>query len=213
MAELTAEEFRIRYQAGERDFKGMDLSGLTFRGGSIKGADFSGANLSDCDFKDVVNESNFIRADLRRSVGWIFRQCNLSDANLSSATFEGFGDCDLRGCDFTSYRFQNRGGISSCDASGGVFRESIFSGDIRFRNSSFRNSQWLNVRCSKYSTALWLNSADFTGASIVQAREVMEPEIFISEVTLVNGELIREGVNVSLGGSVPISFLIKGDTN
>ncbi|MEL6263618.1 MAG: pentapeptide repeat-containing protein [Cyanobacteria bacterium J06626_6] len=214
MAELSAEEFRNRYRDGERDFRGMDLSGLTYLG-TIDGADFSGANLSDCDFVDrYVEESNFTRADLRRSTSCFFVQCNLKDANLSSATYESFGNCDLRGCDFTSHRFQHQGSISRCDASNAIFRESIFTGDVRFKRSSFRNSQWSNVgTCSGYDACIWLSGADFTGASIVQSIEVMEPQIFIGHVTLVNGKLIEQGVNVDIGRSVPISFLIQGDVN
>ncbi|MFN9659806.1 MAG: pentapeptide repeat-containing protein, partial [Cyanobacteriota bacterium] len=49
MARLSQAEVLRRYQSGERDFRGVDLSGLRFRGESLAGADFSGADLRGTD--------------------------------------------------------------------------------------------------------------------------------------------------------------------
>jgi uncharacterized protein YjbI with pentapeptide repeats len=58
MARLSQAEVLRRYQAGERDFRGADLSGLQFRGQTLAGVDFSGTDLRGTDF---------LEADLRRA--------------------------------------------------------------------------------------------------------------------------------------------------
>jgi uncharacterized protein YjbI with pentapeptide repeats len=58
MRRLTEAEVLRRYHAGDRDFRGADLSGLRFRRATLAGADFSGANLRGTDF---------LKADLREA--------------------------------------------------------------------------------------------------------------------------------------------------
>jgi hypothetical protein len=63
MARLTQAEVLRHYQAGERDFRGADLSSLRFRGASLAGADFSSADLRGTDFLDAdLREAKFIGA-------------------------------------------------------------------------------------------------------------------------------------------------------
>ncbi|MFM9087741.1 MAG: pentapeptide repeat-containing protein, partial [Cyanobium sp.] len=70
MARLRQAEVLRRYQAGERDFRGADLSGLRFRGATLAGADFSGADLRGTDFLEAdVQGATFVGA--RCGVPWL----------------------------------------------------------------------------------------------------------------------------------------------
>lgn len=60
MDQVNAKELMRRYRQGERDFRGMDLSGESLRGMNLKGIDLTGANLSKTDLRGT----NFTRAEL-----------------------------------------------------------------------------------------------------------------------------------------------------
>jgi uncharacterized protein YjbI with pentapeptide repeats len=90
-------ELLKRYEAGERDFSGTDLSGIKLYGSKLieidlSGADFSNANLENAKLSDVdLNDANFSYANLRntRIRGRVhkadFSHANLTGANLSYA--------------------------------------------------------------------------------------------------------------------------------
>jgi uncharacterized protein YjbI with pentapeptide repeats len=59
-SKLTARELRLRYRQGERQFKGVDLSGESLRGMNLKGIDLSEADLSGTD----IRGTNFTEAKL-----------------------------------------------------------------------------------------------------------------------------------------------------
>jgi uncharacterized protein YjbI with pentapeptide repeats len=63
MARLRAEDVLRRYAAGERDFRGADLTGLRFHRVCLAGADFSGADLRGTDFLEAdLQGAKFIEA-------------------------------------------------------------------------------------------------------------------------------------------------------
>lgn len=72
---LSVTELLRRYGAGQRDFRGLDLSGLSFRGQNPAGFVFSGVDLRSTDF---------LEADLR---GVNFRGARCGLIRLRSATF------------------------------------------------------------------------------------------------------------------------------
>jgi uncharacterized protein YjbI with pentapeptide repeats len=70
MVRLSQAEVLSRYQAGDRDFRGADLSCLQFRGEILAGADFSGADLRGTDFQDAdLRGVKFVGA--RCGVPWL----------------------------------------------------------------------------------------------------------------------------------------------
>ena len=84
-----------RYQDGERDFSGIDLSYEDLRWENFSGSNFSGANLSNASLEDAdfsgVNLSN---VDLENAN---LEGTNLQDAILEGANFQGatYYDSDL----------------------------------------------------------------------------------------------------------------------
>lgn len=93
MAEITAVELLDRYEAGERDFRGLDLSGLQFnprgigrRKITVTGADFSGANMSKCGIM------------YQRLSGGIFRNVDFTDTTFDDTPIL---DCDMSFTNFT----------------------------------------------------------------------------------------------------------------
>lgn len=89
---MDIEELKERYAAGDRDFSGVDLSGLSlmyihlsdadFSNANLRSANLAGANLSNTDF----NSSNLQFVNLNRA---ILSHANLRNANLESATILG----------------------------------------------------------------------------------------------------------------------------
>lgn len=94
----TRNELVDRYEAGERNFRGLDLDGetLDLRGSNLTGADFSGsfifadfrgANLECCVFERAnVKTCDFRGANLR---GASFREAAVDAADFSGAEMAG----------------------------------------------------------------------------------------------------------------------------
>ncbi|WP_373544946.1 pentapeptide repeat-containing protein [Chamaesiphon sp.] len=125
MAEITVIELFDRYDAGDRDFRGLDLSGLEFFGSSIgnrkfitRGADFTGANMSQCIF--LAGNASFS--------GGIFRSVDFTGAEFSDT---GIRDCDMSFANFTGANFGE-------SASEGVnFEGANFTNAVFFQSSIF----------------------------------------------------------------------------
>ena len=90
---VSAEEFLSRYNAGQRDFTGINLAGVNLSGKKFFPINLSKANLKKANLRKTnlngsnlrqanLNESNLSGADLAGGV-------NLSEANLSRACFGG----------------------------------------------------------------------------------------------------------------------------
>ncbi|WP_414527040.1 pentapeptide repeat-containing protein [Nodularia chucula] len=113
---ITTDELLARYNAGERNFAGVeilrivgemgerdgvsglitglegaDLRGINLRGANLGTVDLSGADLTEADlFGAYLGEAGLVKT--------ILRDANLFSANLSSATLNG---ADLTGSDLT----------------------------------------------------------------------------------------------------------------
>jgi hypothetical protein len=97
--QITPEELLARYNAGERDFNGIELLRVPERHGiagpieGIEGADLREINLRGANLKDIcLNGANLTRADLFGAslisacmADAIFRDANLFSANLNWA--------------------------------------------------------------------------------------------------------------------------------
>lgn len=157
MAEITAIELLDRYEAGERDFRGLDLSGLQFRSKEIgrrkiivKGADFSGANMSKCRFADQnLHGGIFRNVDF---TGAIFGDTFILDCDMSFANFTeaNFGESSSKGVNFEGANFTNADFFQSS-----IF-ESIVTGAI-FRGAKLEESGLADGK---------LTRVDFTGAKM-----------------------------------------------
>lgn len=106
---MNAQEFMALYESGERDFKGIDLSGEALSDLELEGVDLSGATLIGTDF----NGSSLLNAAL---VG-----ANLLKANLESTKLIG---ADLAEASLTKATYNNLTGwpegfeFRSCHALG-----------------------------------------------------------------------------------------------
>lgn len=92
---MDIEEFKQRYLVGERNFSGVDLSGLSFKSMNLDGVDFGNANLRDANFDYVyMRNTNFSNANLANAS---FIYARLSQANFNNANLENakFHDADL----------------------------------------------------------------------------------------------------------------------
>lgn len=98
---MSADELLKRYAAGERDFRGVnlsdeiliwaDLSGANLRGANLRGANLNWANLSGVDLRAAdLSEADLAWANLNNA--------DLRGANLNNA---GFSGADLHGADWS----------------------------------------------------------------------------------------------------------------
>lgn len=117
-------EIRRRYESGERDFQGLDISDpddvdlLSFRDARLDGADFSrafvvadfrNARLRECKFVDAnVKTCNFDGADLQR--------CDFSGASIDAATFRAalLEGATFEGAGAHGYTYKS-GEVPDCD--------------------------------------------------------------------------------------------------
>jgi hypothetical protein len=94
---MTAEELIQRYKAGQRDFRGVNLSeeillwadlrGANFSGSILRGTNFNWANLSEVDLTAAdLRDADLAWANLKKAD---LREANLSGANFSAASLKG----------------------------------------------------------------------------------------------------------------------------
>ena len=70
-----------QYEAGERDFSGVDLRGADLRGVDLSGANLHGANLSGADLSGAnLSEARLSEANLSAAIS---RKTNSHEANPS----------------------------------------------------------------------------------------------------------------------------------
>lgn len=99
------EEIIKRYEAGERNFAGIDLRFINISYSCFMDTNFSGANLQVSAFRNIyLVNINFTNANLQGAIfsGYLIG-CNLSNTNLRGVDFEGTNltGVDLTGADMT----------------------------------------------------------------------------------------------------------------
>jgi hypothetical protein len=89
---VSGDEFWERYEAGERDFTGINLTGADFSGANFSGVDLTAANLSQTKLQKAefsyarLNDANLSGANLIKAS---LSRANLSGANLNGANLNG----------------------------------------------------------------------------------------------------------------------------
>jgi uncharacterized protein YjbI with pentapeptide repeats len=131
MAKIAAEEFLARYQAGERDFRGIDLSGVDLSGSewrdiNLSGADLGGANLTGVKWSHI----NFSGADLRDAnlTGSLITSGGMYGASFNANGAE-FIDCYMMGA-WIEGSLENTT-ISRCDLLGASFNHTVIQ-NVKF---------------------------------------------------------------------------------
>lgn len=155
---MNRQEFLDRYQAGERNFTYIDLSGVNLSGVNLQEINLTGANLTGVNLSwAVLSKSQLVgvcfrRADLRNTV---LTQSNLNQSNLSGANLT---KADLR---FAT--------LKQADLNWAVLIEADLS------NSDLTGAKLdqINLEQAKLNHALLIGAelmeANLTGASLVAA--------------------------------------------
>jgi serine/threonine-protein kinase len=110
---LTAEQLKLAYGKGQRDFSMRTMPSLDLQKATLTGASFNQAKLPKVNFQGAdLSGSNFGRADLTQAS---LRNANLGRAYLSNANLQG---ADLRGADlsYASLNQANLRGANLCGA-------------------------------------------------------------------------------------------------
>ena len=126
MSEITTEELRRRYEAGERDFRGLDLSGIELFGTFVE-ADFSDVNFQCLE----IDRCSFRGCDL--SGADLTRSC-LDNVNLGGAWLEDAILCDAS-------LLYAKGELAILK--GANFRGAKTSSDSRLYRNYFLRGAWL----------------------------------------------------------------------
>ncbi len=93
---IRPDELLRQYGAGERDFRGINLSDQTLNRVNLSGVNFSQANLANIVLEKAnLTGINLSRADLSKAK---LKRAELNWANLQGANLEG---ANLRGADLT----------------------------------------------------------------------------------------------------------------
>ena len=162
---MEKKEFIERYQAGERDFSGVDLTGIeltgfknrnnyTFSDINLNGANltkaklefvnFTNANLENANLAEAeitccdFNSANFCNANLANVIIFFsnFIEANFQNANLTNIYVEY---CPKDLCDFSRANFSRANcsnAVLICNLSDSIFKDTNLNG-IRFRLSDF----------------------------------------------------------------------------
>ncbi|MEQ8995267.1 MAG: pentapeptide repeat-containing protein [Coleofasciculus sp. B1-GNL1-01] len=121
------------YAAGERDYRGFNLSNLELNGVDLQRIDLSQANLEGI----VLEKATLTRANLSRAnlCGANLRQADLIWANLRCANLRG---ANLRGAD-----------LSGADLSGADLTDADFGGAILPDGTIVLTSEQSSLLCGK----------------------------------------------------------------
>ncbi|MGB3513972.1 MAG: pentapeptide repeat-containing protein [Microcoleaceae cyanobacterium] len=167
---VSAEEFLRRYNEGERDFTGINLSGVDLSGKSfaadlnLSNANFNGANLSGTSFNSVdLTGAKFRDVNLRES--------NLNSAKLSEARFinTNLNKAQMNYAKLEKANFRNanlsEANLESANLTQVMFRNVNLS-QAKLGSANFTEANLNGVNFS--NTELWLNP-NFSGANLRKA--------------------------------------------
>lgn len=167
MAEIPAEELLRRYEAGERDFRGLDLSEIELSGSFVE-TDFTGANFQFSQLWHCVFEScNLSEIDLRSAYVYALQinQCIMTGANLSNLVRSIIiRDTDLRMTQIKRVHLYS-GRFIDCDLRSVDLSESLFK-HIKFTGSSLEGAKltWSDFSGSDFE-GVDLSRADLKGTN------------------------------------------------
>lgn len=178
------EEIIKRYEAGERNFAGIDLRFINISYSCFMDTNFSGANLQVSAFRNIyLVNINFTNANLQGAIfsGYLIG-CNLSNTNLRGVDFEGTNltGVDLTGADLTSADLSGakliRTNLSNANLTGAkitpstIFCNTIMpDGRIENKSSKVIDSQELLKRYAegeKDFRNIFLDRVDLSGVNL-----------------------------------------------
>ncbi|MEQ9236939.1 pentapeptide repeat-containing protein [Coleofasciculus sp. E2-BRE-01] len=170
-----------RYEAGERDFSGTDLSGIKLYGSQgreidLSGADFSNANLENARLSYVdLSGADFSNANLENArLNHVdLNDANFSDANLRNTRIRG----KVHNADFSRANLTNA--HLSSGLHGTKFREAnLTNADFGINFTNFGSSRndlsntnldFSDADCTNTKLTCDLREANFQGANVKSA--------------------------------------------
>ena len=161
---INFREFWQRYEAGDRNFPGVNLAGETF-----EYEEFDNINLSNASLEGA-NISNFI-----------FRNSNLSGVNLQGASFSesSFVDCNLLGANFAFVTAVDLI-FNKCDLSNATITNTQF-GDVYFVATNLTSSKW--------SRSLWCGGVSLSNLTQATLDNIDTSNVELIDSILPNGSL------------------------
>lgn len=161
---INFREFWQRYEAGERNFLGVNLAGETFKYEEFDNMNLSNANL------EGANISKFI-----------FRNSNLSGVNLQKASFSesSFVDCNLSGANFAFVTAVDLT-FNECDLSNATITDAQL-GDVYFVATNLTQSKWRG--------SLWCGGVNISDLTRAILDDLNTSDVELIDSILPNGSL------------------------
>jgi uncharacterized protein YjbI with pentapeptide repeats len=157
---MTAEELLRRYEAGERDFSGVDLYGITLEEVELPDIRLNGANLYGVTLSDVDLRS----ADLSNAIleGSQLRGVDLSGANLSGCRLSdsAMEYVDLSNANLTDARLYETG-LANVDLTNACLFGSMFGDNFSLVEANLTN---VNLSIARIHIPLGVNNPRLRGA-------------------------------------------------
>ncbi|UNU24532.1 pentapeptide repeat-containing protein [Microcoleus vaginatus] len=217
-AAISAEEFLKRYNQGERDFTGINLSGVDLRGKTLHSVNLSNANLSRAELSEAdlsyanLAEANLCHTNLHTAnlTSANLGKTKFIDANLSEVNLRGshLSEANLSGVNLSSVHLFSktnfsRANLSKANLTGLNLRESqLMKADLSNANLSntnllMANLEGANLEGSKLQQALYNAQTLFPrGFDPVKAGAyLIAPNVSLKEANLAGRNLSR--VNLS----------------
>ncbi|MEG4496412.1 pentapeptide repeat-containing protein [Microcoleus sp. F10-C6] len=217
-AAISAEEFLKRYNQGERDFTGINLSGVDLSGKTLHSVNLSNANLSRAELSEAdlsyanLAEANLCHTNLHTAnlTSANLGKTKFIDANLSEVNLRGsnLSEANLSGVNLSSVHLFSktnfsRANLSKANLTGLNLRESqLMKADLSNANLSntnllMANLEGANLEGSKLQQALYNAQTLFPrGFDPVKAGAyLIAPNVSLKEANLAGRNLSR--VNLS----------------
>jgi uncharacterized protein YjbI with pentapeptide repeats len=157
---MNLKDFWDRYDTGERNFEGENLSGAVFEHCDFHEIDLSFANLEDTDFSKCT-----------------FRNSKLNGINFCRATFfeSQFIDTQIQGANFSQVSAVDLT-LTRCDFKAANLSDSEF-GDVYFIETNLSQSQWQGASWCGGATSSNLMGAKLDGleATFVELIDTIIP--------------------------------------
>ncbi|MEB3887183.1 Rid family detoxifying hydrolase [Lyngbya sp. CCY1209] len=181
---MEPQELIDRYKEGERDFAGVDLSGITIKGHDLSDINLEGSDLRNCKFTSMTfNNANLKNCNFCESQFEVvsFINADLKEAKLTKSWFKAV---NFQGAELTNAKFRESHRLIDCNFENakmnkvdfykvGISHQNFSSLDLQECNFSQVSANYINFNSSNLTRCNFkmanLESSNFQDACLKEA--------------------------------------------